>query len=86
MSSQFVGCLKLPKVTQVIPERGPQAGGTTITAKGENLGIGTRVVSVFVYNTTNERKECAKAEVKPDTALEAITRYVLFSVKTLILT
>lgn len=81
-----VDWLQLPKVTEVIPDQGPQAGGTRITVKGKDLGTGTRVVSVYVTNTTKERKECMDAGVKPDSAIEAISRYVLFSAKTFRLT
>lgn len=67
-------------ITSVMPKRGPKAGGTRSKVISDDLGIGTRQVSVYVINTLTEIKECTNAEVYPSYSLHAelITRYVLF--------
>lgn len=76
VEDRFIYHLQLPQITEVIPERGPEAGGTRFTIAGNDLGIGTRQISIYVKsaaiwsNTSQEKKECTKAKVYPEISLQ----------------
>jgi hypothetical protein len=51
-------------VTEIVPDYGPEAGGTSLTVFGKNLGIGNRNVYVKVDN-----RPCLNPEVMPKVPL-----------------
>ena len=69
MSNSF---LQKPVISKLSPASGPKSGGTRITLSGDDLGVGTRNIKVYITDIEGDKLECTNPKVVPDVGLFVI--------------
>ena len=69
MSNSF---LQKPVISKLVPASGPKSGGTRITLTGDDLGVGTRNIKVYITDIEGHKLECTNPKVEPDIGLVII--------------
>ena len=64
--------LQKPVISKLMPASGPKSGGTRITLSGDNLGVGTRNIKVYITDSEGSKLECTNPKVEPDLGLFVI--------------
>ena len=64
--------LQKPVISKLMPASGPKSGGTRITLSGDDLGVGTRNIQVYITDNQGLKLECTDPKVEPDVGLFVI--------------